>query len=407
MATDVLVVGAGIGGLTAAACCARQGLSVVVLEGSSRVGGRASTDDVEGYRFDRGAHALYCGGEAERVLASLGVALTAPKAFTTGSSTIFEGQVHPLPDTLGSVMGASWLGAGGRMALAGWFARVGLGSPPEGTVEDWLAPLPDPVRALAAALVRVSTYSADLHRMDARLAAAQVRLGATHGVRYVEGGWQGMVDGLRARAEALGVEIRTGTAARSVAPGLVATDQGDLRAPIVVLAVPPDRAEALLGTSLPDRPAPSRVAALQLALRDDVVVGPTRRLVLSTDVPVFLSNFSPVVPMGPAGAQVVHAIRYLPDDAPADDALGDLERTLDLVWPRWREGELARRFLPSMVTAGGLPAPGRPRLAVDAVEGVLLAGDAYGDRGHLADAAFASGEEAARHAVARIRARAA
>jgi hypothetical protein len=39
---------------------------------------------------------------------------------------------------------------------------------------------------------------------------------------------------------------------------------------------------------------------------------------------------------------------------------------------------------------------------VDAVPGVLLAGDGYGARSHLADAAFASAEEAARAAIGRL-----
>ena len=260
MATDVLVVGGGIAGLTAAACCAREGRSVALIEGTRTAGGRASTEEVEGYAFDRGAHALYSGGDADRVLASLGVTLPARKAFTAGSSVLWDGGVHPLPDGLGSLVGASWLGPGGRMALAGWYTRVGLGAAPTGSASEWLADLPDAVRAVAAALVRVSTYAGDLSRMDGRLVAAQVRLGATHGVRYVEGGWRNLVGALRHRAEALGVAIREELPARAVVPGAVTTDEGELQARAVILAVPPDRAEALLGAPLPPHPAPARVA---------------------------------------------------------------------------------------------------------------------------------------------------
>ena len=38
---DVIVIGAGIGGLTAASILAKEGLSVAVLEREDRVGGRA------------------------------------------------------------------------------------------------------------------------------------------------------------------------------------------------------------------------------------------------------------------------------------------------------------------------------------------------------------------------------
>jgi putrescine oxidase len=45
---DVVVIGAGAAGLTAATDLRRQGLSVVVLEARDRVGGRLHTDEIEG-----------------------------------------------------------------------------------------------------------------------------------------------------------------------------------------------------------------------------------------------------------------------------------------------------------------------------------------------------------------------
>lgn len=50
----VVVVGGGIGGLATAALLARGGARVTLLERHERVGGRAGTLDVDGFRFDTG-----------------------------------------------------------------------------------------------------------------------------------------------------------------------------------------------------------------------------------------------------------------------------------------------------------------------------------------------------------------
>ena len=61
MDADVIVVGAGMAGLTAAVAVSRAGHSVRVLEASDGVGGRVRTDAVDGFLLDRGFQVLNTG----------------------------------------------------------------------------------------------------------------------------------------------------------------------------------------------------------------------------------------------------------------------------------------------------------------------------------------------------------
>lgn len=61
---DVIVVGAGVAGLTAAAKLAAAGAKPVVLEASDGVGGRVRTDKVDGFLLDRGFQIFLTGRTA-------------------------------------------------------------------------------------------------------------------------------------------------------------------------------------------------------------------------------------------------------------------------------------------------------------------------------------------------------
>jgi protoporphyrinogen/coproporphyrinogen III oxidase len=84
MARFVIVIGAGIAGLSAAHQLSNHGFDVTVLEAADRLGGRMSTDVRDAYRIDRGAQFLSTGyATIGALIARLGLAsqLSTPSAW--------------------------------------------------------------------------------------------------------------------------------------------------------------------------------------------------------------------------------------------------------------------------------------------------------------------------------------
>ena len=69
---DVVVIGAGAGGLFTAARLAHQGYRTLVVERLDKVGGRASTTEVDGFKVNDGAIVIEVGGITEQTFAEVG-----------------------------------------------------------------------------------------------------------------------------------------------------------------------------------------------------------------------------------------------------------------------------------------------------------------------------------------------
>ena len=96
-----VVVGAGVAGLTAARDLAATGREVIVLEGSSRVGGKLLVGEVAGVGVDLGAEAMLARRpEGIDLAQALGLDVVHPA--TTSSSVWTRGALRPMPR---SVMG--------------------------------------------------------------------------------------------------------------------------------------------------------------------------------------------------------------------------------------------------------------------------------------------------------------
>ena len=72
---DVLVIGAGAGGMAAAARLNHLGYRTLLAESRDRVGGRASTVEIDGFRVNTGALIIETGGENGRLFDDLGISM--------------------------------------------------------------------------------------------------------------------------------------------------------------------------------------------------------------------------------------------------------------------------------------------------------------------------------------------
>jgi phytoene dehydrogenase-like protein len=95
---DVIIIGAGLAGLSCARVLHQAGVPFVLLEASDGVGGRVRTDLVEGFRLDRGFQVLQTAyPEARRVLDYPALDL---KPFYPGALVFYDGRLHRVGDPL-------------------------------------------------------------------------------------------------------------------------------------------------------------------------------------------------------------------------------------------------------------------------------------------------------------------
>lgn len=424
MSQEVVVIGGGLAGLTAANFAARAGARVTVYERISELGGRARTRDEGGFRFNMGPHALYRAAEGMEALTALGIEPVGAMPELTGAGARHGGEIHALPGGFVSLVSTGLLRAAEKIeagrflaGLASWDIDAWTGRTLDELLESEMKH--ERVRELVRAIVRLTTYSHASDRLDAGAAIRQVQGAFGAGVLYLDAGWSQLIDALREKALAAGVRVRAGEGIRSVTPTgggfSVAPLHGDEPAHLatrVILAAPPSEcAQILRGHPVAggvtkrwvDTLVPVRAASLEIGLR--ALPESKNTFALGIDEPTYFSVHSATARLAPEGGALIHCTRYLgPEEDPSRASLeAQLEGFVDQMQPGWREQVVHRTLLTNLVVSNAMVTRGgpaiRPPVELREAPGLYFAGDWVGDTAMLADCAFASGRAAGQAAA--------
>ncbi|RBY88482.1 NAD(P)/FAD-dependent oxidoreductase [Blastococcus sp. TF02A-26] len=253
---EVVVVGAGLAGLSAAVRLAEAGLDVHVVEASGHAGGRLATERVDGFVVDRGFQVLNTG--YPRVAADLDVPALEMGWFWPGAVLRHEGRAARLvdprrhPATALGTLRAPIGSLPAKTAIAAYSARAGylplerLLRTPETTAEQRLraAGVGDEAlerffRPFLAGVLLESELTTSSRYLDLLWRSfARGRIGLPrHGMQAV-----GEQLAARLDAQRLHLDLRVS----SVTDGSVTTASGPVRADAVVVASDPDTAATLL-----------------------------------------------------------------------------------------------------------------------------------------------------------------
>jgi phytoene dehydrogenase-like protein len=218
MTRPVAVIGAGLGGLVAAARLASRGKPVILLERLDRIGGVSGEWQWEGATYVRGS-VEFMGG-FYRGLEQIGIRMP---IHPVRSRYYFGTQQLSLPPRLQEL--PFWARAlPGSLAAAFALARS-----TDGNLADALVGQSEATRQFFGCFLQQGGLRfSDVQAADARGMVGHAREDGLHQPALVEGGPQRLVDALADLCRQKGVQIRLGEEIRGVEPGRVQTRSGPI-----------------------------------------------------------------------------------------------------------------------------------------------------------------------------------
>ncbi|MEW5946414.1 MAG: FAD-dependent oxidoreductase [bacterium] len=417
---DVVVIGAGIGGLSTAALLSARGVSCLVLEKNSFPGGRASWVERDGFVMDYGLHVnRYAGqGRAAEVLRRIG---EKPRFIPTGTPLYYDGgKMTPLPRGALKILTTPLLSFSSRVQMLKILVSSLTGRTKTDlagvSVKRWLGEhgivQPDLVE-LVQLLCGAGIICPDLEKASAEelfyflLHAVKAR----HATGYLLGGWRALFGSLLRAvaktgaveygAKVEGVAVEDGRAAGVVCEGRF------VRGKAVVCSVPLQQAAGILDEAHLPESVREKIKTLEptcgisydFCLRTRVT--DVDGIVLTLDpctMGMFTSNVEPAA--APRGRQLGAWFYPIPREDMDDREFLSREKKklrslVEEMFPGVRGAVEYERVIEMRMVDGAMPKVGqtsRDRPAVDCAPApnLFFAGDTVGAEGHGGDVAFSS-----------------
>ncbi|WP_430782144.1 NAD(P)/FAD-dependent oxidoreductase [Actinoplanes sp. G11-F43] len=383
---DVVIVGGGLAGLSAARRLDRAGVEWLLVEASDRLGGRVATDVIDGWHLDRGFQVLNTA--YPRLSALVDVDALDMRWFTSGVLVRRGGELHRLenplreplttPKTLMSGIGT----LSDRLKFAALATRCAtmpvtrLLEAPETTTQDMLRAAGLSHRIIEEALRPFfSGVFADRSLETSSHVAAMVLRSFARGRIGVPAA--GMAALPAAIAGPLPFpQLLIGARTLSVGPGMVVTEGGEVRCRAVIVATDPLGAAALLPGRMP-RPDVHSLTTFYFgadrAPIDEPILlldGDRREIIANT---VVMSNAAPEY--APAGKSLI-AASVVGTSAPSSASETVMRVELSRIYGRptddWELLEVIN--IPQALPAAR-PPQARLRQPVNLGDGLFVAGD--------------------------------
>jgi 15-cis-phytoene desaturase len=426
---SVVVVGGGLAGLSVAANLASKGFHVTVVERGGKLGGRAVTIDIKGFKLNYGAHAIY--GRDRSVLRKyekeIGLKVDW-KDFDPNLARYDLGEsMSAMPATLGGLMQTQILESG-RTKIQFMFdvlrtiAKLNRGERGV-SIGEWLkrSQRPQPIQEMLLTLASSNFFTREPERIPSDIFFAYYkRLFTTQrAVAYIGGGWQAIVEEfvriikenngvIHTKAKLEGVTFKEDRVASVQVAGI-----GELTADHYVFCAPPSNLVSLFGES----PIAKEIETYgtydqNVVLVYDVALSKRMECeytyVYDKLNQVFVTDISHYdTTCTPPGGQLLQGIAYMRKSdignrESVEHYKAALERIYDKHFTGWRDHLVVHRFTERAV-AQEIKVYGDQRLMpvqFVSLKNAYFAGDWCEGEGQLSELSFSSGYEVARRIAA-------